>query len=198
MIENSEFKILHLKAYRQAEDPALPVCNPFPPERSNTIKTAGRIPRISLRSQSIFQTSQNRTQVDLNRNFNPVKAEVKAAFTRNQRKSRNMGGRLLTCDARPHSPRIKFLSWKTVVGSGLLVRYAAHIAEISTTTSFNQTKEKTNKKIKVKTNNKNPRLQHFKHGIELFMYSLFFLETSFEKILIPGNIQIAGDIRRDA
>src|SRR5258708_23329748 len=151
MIEHLEFSNLHLKAVRQPEDPTLPVCGLSPSERSNAKKNTGKIPQVFDHSQSIFQTSQNRSPKDLNRNFKPCKAEGKTGLHHFPGKSRNMGGRLLTCDGRPHSPWIKFLSRKTVVGSALLVRYAAHIAEINKITSSIQTNPTNNKKTVLPT-----------------------------------------------
>ncbi len=189
MIENLEFELLHLKADRRAEDLALPICDPSLLERSNRKKAEGKITQGFDHSQSIFQTSPKRTSTDFKRNLKQVKAELDSDSHPFPRKNRNMGGGLLTCDGRPHSPWIKFLSRKSVVGSALLVRYAAHIAEIFTTTSFIQTK--------IKTNSKKPRFQCFEYGIELFEFFVTLVESSFEKILVPGSIQIAGDIRRD-
>ena len=73
----------------------------------------------------------------------------------------------------------------SVVGAGLLVRYAAHIAELIKHTSS------------IQTNIKNPHLQHIEHGIELCGLNVTLLGSSFEKILSPGKITFAGDIRRD-
>jgi hypothetical protein len=187
MIENLEFEILYLKADRRPEDPAQPVCDPSPTERSNKKKTAGRIPQVLDLGQSVFQTSPNSSPIDLNRNLKLCKPNCKPVIHPFPGKSRNMDGRLLTCDGRPHSPWIKFLSRKTVVGSAFLVRYAAHIAELIKNTSTIQTNP---------TNNKKPRFQRFEYGIGLFVLNVTLRDSSFQKILIPGNIQTAGDIRR--
>ena len=189
MIENLEYELLHLKADRRAEDLALPICDPSPLERSNRKRAEGKITQGFDQSQSNLQTSPNRTSAGFKRNLKQVKAELDSDPHPFPEKSRNMDGRLLTCDGRPHSPWIKFLSRKSVVGSALLVRYAAHIAEIIMTTSFSQKK--------IKTNSKKTRFQCFEYVIELFRFFVTLVESSFEKILVPGNIQIAGDIRRD-
>jgi len=64
-----------------------------------------------------------------------------------------------------------------------LIHHAAHIAERKKNTSTTQ------------INIKNPRFQCFEYGIELFGLGVTLL-GSFDKIFAPGNIQIAGDIRR--
>jgi hypothetical protein len=194
MNEQFEFQILHLKGDYCPEDFPLASCSPSTSELSNPSQAAQKIPQTLNGSQLNFTIHQKSATTHLNRNFNLLKAERDSESHPFSRISRNMGGRLLTCDARPHSPWIKFLSRKAVVGSGLLVRYAAHIAGLVKTTSFIQTNVKTNSKTKVKTNNKNPRFQHFKHSIELFMYSAVFLETSFEKNLAPGNMFLLGTL----
>jgi hypothetical protein len=185
MIENLEFKILHLKADGCHEDPVLRVHGPSTAERSNQKKAAGRIPRFSDRSQPSFPKFENSTSTDFKRNLKQLKSEFDSDSHVFHGKSRNMGGGLLTCDASPHSPWINFLSRKTVVGAGLLVRYAAHIAELIKHTSS------------IQTNIKNPHLQHIEHGIELCGLNVTLLGSSFEKILSPGKITFAGDIRRD-
>ena len=189
MIENLEFEILHLKADRRAEDPALPICGPSPLERSNRKKAEGKITQGFDRSQSIFQTSPKRTSTGFKPNLKQVKAELDSDSHPFPGKTRNMGGGLLTCDGRPHSPWIKFLSRKSVVGSAPLVRYAAHIAEIFKTTSTTHS-NKSNKHQK-------PCLRYFSDVIGHFRLDFTFFESSFEKILVPVSIQIAGDIRRD-
>ena len=190
MIKHFEFQILHLKAASRLEDPALLIWTPSTIERSNSRRAAGRIPQTLNSTQSHFPTSKKRTPTSFNQNLNLVKAEGKAGLHENRGISRNMGGRLLTCDGRPHSPRIKFLSRKAVVGSALLVRYATHITEIFKITT------------PIDSNNSNkhqkPCLRYFSEVIGLFGLVITFLGSSFEKNLIPGNIQIAGDIRRDA
>ena len=92
-----------------------------------------------------------------------------------------MGGVSFTCDARPHSPRINFLSWKPVVGSGLLVHFSAPIVELITTTSS------------IKTNNKT-HFQRIEHVIELFMFLMVFLGTPFQKLNLPGTITVLGTL----
>ncbi len=186
MIENLEFKILHLKADGRPKDPASRVYDPSTSEHSNPKKIARRIPRICDRSQPRFQKTENGTSTDLNRNLNLIQAELKAAYSQKQGKSRNLGGVLLTCDGRPHSPWIKFLSRKTVVGSALLVRYAAHIAELIKNTSS------------IQTNYKNPCSQCFECVIGLYGLFVAFLVSSFEKILASGKMTFAGDIRRQS
>ena len=186
MIENLEFEILHLKADRRAEDPALPICDPSPLERSNRKKTAGKIPQAFDRSQSIFKNPKNRLSEKVCRKVTLCQPNCKPVIHPFPGKSRNMGGRLLTCDASPHSPWSIVSSRKSVVGAGLLVRYAAHIAERKIEYFHNPNKHQ------------KPCLRYFSEVIGLFRLGITFLGCSFEKILIPGNIQIAGDIRRDA
>lgn len=62
MIENLESEILHLKAVRRPVDPALPVCDFSPAERSNTKKADGRIPQFPGHGQFVLQTSQTTPQ----------------------------------------------------------------------------------------------------------------------------------------
>jgi hypothetical protein len=69
------------------------------------------------------------------------------------------------------------------VGAGLLVHNAAHIAEINKNSSSIQIKFK------------NISFNCFEVVIGLFG---LVIGSSFKKILIPANMQIAGDIRRDA
>jgi hypothetical protein len=70
------------------------------------------------------------------------------------------------------------------VGSALLVNYAAHIAELIKNT------------YSIQTNIKNPCFQCDEYGIGFFGLNVTLLGSLFEKILSPGSIQIAGDIRR--
>jgi hypothetical protein len=194
MTQQFEFQILHLKGDYCPEVFAPASCSPSTSELSNPSQAAQKIPQTLNGSQLNFTIHQKSTTTHLNWNLNLLKAERDSESHSFSGKSRNMGGRLLTCDARPHSPWIKFLSSKAVVGSGLLVRYAAHIAGIITTTSFTQTNIKAKSKTKIKTNNKNQCFQHFKPSSELFMYPVVFFGTFFEKSLAPGNMFLLGTL----
>src|SRR5581483_10820977 len=174
MIENLEFWILHLKAGRRAEDPALRICAPSPLERSSTKKIAGKIPQVSNRSQSIYKNPKNRPSEKVSRKVTLVQPNCKPVIHPFQGKTRNMGGILFTCDARPHSPWSIVSSRKSVVGSGLLVHFAAHIAELIKNTSLIQTNP---------TNIKKPRFQSFEYGIGLFVLNETLRDSSFQKIL---------------
>jgi hypothetical protein len=180
------FQILHLKGDCFPEDFVLASCYPSTSELSNPSQSTRRIPQTLNASQFNFTIHQKIATTSFNRNLNLLKAEGKTALPEKQRKSRNMGGGFLTCDARPHSPRIKFLSWKAVVGSGLLVRLAAHIAEISKPTSFIYS-NKSNK-------HQNPCFQHFARVIALFAFSVVVLGSFFEKIFAPGNMFVLGTL----
>jgi hypothetical protein len=129
MIGNLEFEFLHLKADRRPEDPALSVSGTSPIEHSNPRKTTGRIPHISNPVQSVFQSSENRTPAGFNRDLKPCKAERESDSHPFPEKSCDMGGVSFPRDASPHSPWIKVDLRKLLVGAGLLVHYAAHIAE---------------------------------------------------------------------
>ena len=85
----------------------------------------------------------------------------------------------------PTPPGAYFDSRKSVVGSGLLVRYAAPIAGMFKTTSSIYSNK-----------HQKPCMQYFADGIGLFGVSVTFLGSSFEKILSPANITFAGDIGR--
>jgi hypothetical protein len=189
MIENLEFEILHLKADRRPGDSSLPICYPPTSERLNTTKTAGRIPQALDLAQPVYPKFKNRSPKEVSRKLtqrlSQSKHGSKTSLQSNKGKSRNMGGLLFTCDASPHSPWSILSSRKSVVGAGLLVHNAAHIAKRNKNT------------YTTNTNNKNPHMQCFKDGMGLCGLNVTLLGSSFEKFLAPGSIQIAGDIRRD-
>ena len=88
----------------------------------------------------------------------------------------------------PTPPGSYFDSRKSVVGSGLSVRYTAPIAGIFKNTFYiHSNKSKKHQK---------PCLRYFSDGIGLFGVSVTFLGSSFEKILGPANITFAVDIGR--
>jgi hypothetical protein len=185
MNEFFRFENLHLKGDYCPEDFVHASCSLSTTQNKIPSQSARRIPQILNASQLNFTIHQKSTTSHLNRNLNLLKAERDSESHPFSGLSRNMGGRLLTCDARPHSPWIKFLSRKTVVGSGLLVRYAAHIAGLVKTTSFIQNQVKTNKK---------QCFQHSENGIELFLFAVVVLGTSFQKIFAPGNMLLLGTL----
>jgi hypothetical protein len=178
------FQILHLKGDCFPEDFVLASCYPSTSELSNPSQSTRRIPQTLNASQFNFTIHQKSATARFNRNLNLLKAERDSDSHLFSGNSRNMGGCFLTCDARPHSPWINFLSRKAVVGSGLLVRLAAHIAALIKATS----------NFKPKSNNTNPCFQYFAGVIELFAFSMVVLGTSFEKILAPGNMFVLGTL----
>jgi len=184
MNELFEFRILHLKGDYFPEDFVHASCYPSTSELSNPSQSNQRIPQTLNASQLNFTIHQKSATTHLNRNLNLVKAECDSDSHSFSGNSRNMGGCFLTCDARPHSPWIKFLSRKAVVGSGLLVRLAAHIAALIKATS----------NFPPKSNNQNPCFQQFAGVIELFAFSAVVLGSSFEKILAPGNMFVLGTL----
>ena len=124
MIENLEFSNLHLKADRRAEDPARSICVLLKPNHSNSES----LPRISapssVHSEPVFDPSKtlNRALNGLNRNENLIlilfqrKAAIWAAFCS-------------PATPAPTPPASSCDGRKEVVGAGLLVHHAAHIAE---------------------------------------------------------------------
>jgi len=180
------FQILHLKGDCFPEDFVLASCYPSTSELSNPSQSTLRIPQTLNSSQLIFTIHQKSATARFNRDLNLLKAERDSDSHLFSGNSRNMGGCFLTCDARPHSPWINFLSRKAVVGSGLLVRLAAHIAEISKPTSFIYS-NKSNK-------HQNPCFQHFARVIALFAFSVVVLGSFFEKIFAPGNMFVLGTL----
>ncbi len=178
------FQILHLKGDCFPEDFVLASCYPSTSELSNPSQSTLRIPQTLNSSQLIFTIHQKSATARFNRDLNLLKAERDSDSHLFSGNSRNMGGCFLTCDARPHSPWINFLSRKAVVGSGLLVRLAAHIAALIKDIS----------NFPPKSNNQHLCFQHFAGVIELFAFSAVVLGTSFEKNLAPGNMFVLGTL----
>jgi len=183
MIENLEQQKTSLTALKRPIAALSPVPVSSTSEHLNLNSSRGKIPQAFNVIQPIFQKFENSPSTDLSRKLTLIQPEGKTALPKNQIKSRNMGGESFTCDASPHSPCIKFDDRKTGVGAGLSVHNAAHIAEIN----------KNSSSIQIKL--KNISFNCFEVVIGLFG---LVIGSSFKKILIPVNMQIAGDIRRDA
>ena len=189
MIEHLEFSNLHLKADRRVEDPAGPICTLSKPNHSNS----DSLPRISAHSsvhsepvlglqklKAILKAALSGTLIRLNRNVTLIQVLF-------QRKAAMWAAFCSPATPAP-TPPVSLCEYRnTVVGAGLLVHYGAHIAELIKNTYSIQTNP---------TNIKNPRFQCFEFVIELVELNVTLLGSLFEKILSPGSIQIAGDIRR--
>ena len=113
--------------------------------------------------------------------------KVKRIYPKTGENARERG--MFRCPPTPApTPPVSLCEYrKSVVGAGLLVHYGAHIAELIKNTYSIQTNP---------TNSKKPRFQCFEFVIELVELNVTLLGSLFEKILSPGSIQIAGDIRR--
>ena len=171
MIEYLEFSNLHLKADRRAVDPAASICTPSKPNHSNL----DSLPKISahslVRSEPVldYRKTLSGALNRLKRNVNQIhilfqgKAAIWAAFCSPATPAPTPPASL--CDGR-----------KEVVGAGLLVHYAAHIAEL-----FKNT-------YTIQTNIKKPCMQRFEDFIGLCVLVASLLESSFAKILSPGVI----------
>jgi len=186
MIENLEQQKTSLMALKRPIAALSPVPVSSTSEHLNLNSSRGKIPQAFDLIQPIFQKFENRPSTDLSGRLTLIQPESKTALPKKSRNSRNMGGDSFTCDASPHSPCIKFDDRKTGVGAGLLVHNAAHIAEINKNSSSIQIKFK------------NISFNCFAVVIGLFGLVITLFGSSFKKIFIPANMQIAGDIRRDA
>jgi hypothetical protein len=183
MIENLEQQKTSLTALKRTIAALSPVPVSSTSEHLNLNSSHAKIPQAFNVIQPVFQKSENNLSADLGRKLTLIQPKGKTGLPKKPENSRNMGGDSFTCDASPHSPCIKFDDRKTGVGAGLLVHNAAHIAEINKNSSSIQIKFK------------NISFNCFEVVIGLFG---LVIGSSFKKILIPANMQIAGDIRRDA